>query len=701
MQMVGVLLEALDHHICDRLDSVEKRIAGLAGNIEKGWAVDLRARKQTEAFWEQRIERLLAQPKSALPSLAPPANTPRGSLKDGRFNNTKADGLATHLLDPDPFAVPVAKSRMSPRSISRRSVSSQGNDSEFTPSAGGDAQTTAEDDDELNPNLVMPIVLAQADQAYDLPREDPNVVIMRHVEHMHAKLEYLNQQNKSVDDKLTKVHRSSVKADAKIRGVVVVDPETGKEEKCKEEKFVAPKSEENHRKEMANALHMAKGLAARHAHADWHEDNIWLGITGSSPFLMLSMGSIVINGLLVGIEADQMLKYLLGHQRFVEGTLKEDVPEFDDSFFRMTYWVVLAWWFIELLCYFLAQRLTFFNPKSPVFGWNMFDVVCTLFTAIDLVADLAGVSVPKIVSQGYLRLLRMCRWVRVLRVVKIVRFLQGVRKLIIAVQGALLTLAWALLLLALFMYIYAIMMSTAIVQYYQELEVHSYNTTAGDPFLDLHGQTRTEAVEIFYGGIVVIMQTLFESITGGDWTVAALPLADVSWPVKTLWFSYVAFVIFGLLNVFTGIFCESASHAANCDREIVMQAEREDEEGCVNQIKLLFQNSDEIVDGNITESILKALLLQQNFKDQLSALGLHSTEAHGLFKLLDGDSSGSVSIDEFISGCLRLKGVAQAVDMVTMLSRTDQMSRKLYRIEKILLGDAAEKDDFEEKKADD
>lgn len=320
-----------------------------------------------------------------------------------------------------------------------------------------------------------------------------------------------------------------------------------------------------------------------------------------------------------------------------------------------------------------------------MFLWNLFDVVCVLFTVTDLVADLIGAAIPSVFSQGYLRLLRICRVVRVLRLVKLVRFLSGVRKLLIAVHGALTTLLWAVVLLVILMYVFTITMSTLMIQYYEELDPKKTTDHSG---IDLgNSRTHTERVQHLYGSVMSSMQTLFMSISGGDWTVLSEPITVISWPIKILWYLYVTFVIFGLLNVFTGIFVESATHAANADREILMQAEIEEENSYINQIRALFVASGHDVKSSVTEQELKALMMQPQFRSQLGALGLHTTEAHGLFQLLDGDNSGKVSIDEFLSGILRLKGTAKAVDMVTLLFETSKMQRKMTSIERILLGD--------------
>ena len=43
------------------------------------------------------------------------------------------------------------------------------------------------------------------------------------------------------------------------------------------------------------------------------------------------------------------------------------------------------------------------------------------------------------------------------------------------------------------------------------------------------------------------MQTLFQAITGGDWPVSSAVICEESWFITILWYSYIAFVVFGLL----------------------------------------------------------------------------------------------------------------------------------------------------------
>merc|ERR1719382_246796 len=58
-------------------------------------------------------------------------------------------------------------------------------------------------------------------------------------------------------------------------------------------------------------------------------------------------------------------------------------------------------------------------------------------------------------------------------------------------------------------------------------------------------------------------------------------------------------------------------------------------------------------------------------------LGLDPYEARGLFLLLDIDGSGEVDIEEFCCGCLRLKGGAKTVDLVTLMYETKRLAKQI------------------------
>merc|ERR1719359_2206297 len=87
----------------------------------------------------------------------------------------------------------------------------------------------------------------------------------------------------------------------------------------------------------------------------------------------------------------------------------------------------------------------------------------------------------------------------------------------------------------------------------------------------------------------------------------------------------------------------------------------------------LFQAVDADQSGSITWDELHSHLSDEAVKAYFSLVQIEISEAEGLFHLLDVDESGEVGIEEFIMGCMRLKGTAKSIDMATLLYEHKRM----------------------------
>jgi len=157
----------------------------------------------------------------------------------------------------------------------------------------------------------------------------------------------------------------------------------------------------------------------------------------------------------------------------------------------------------------------------------------------------------------------------------------------------------------------------------------------------------------------------------------------VNWIYGMVWTAYILFMIFGMLNVLTGIFVDAAIQASSNDRDNLIQTQIEEKKSLINMIRGVFEKSDSDNSGQVTQDEFNELLKDTEMVAYLEAMGLDATEARGLFRLLDDDGSGVVDIEEFINGFLRLKGGAKAVDMVMLLYENRKISKKLNRIYKM------------------
>merc|ERR1739841_36787 len=94
------------------------------------------------------------------------------------------------------------------------------------------------------------------------------------------------------------------------------------------------------------------------------------------------------------------------------------------------------------------------------------------------------------------------------------------------------------------------------------------------------------------------------------------------------------------------------------------------------QLKRVFKEADTDGSGTLSWREFEAHLKDERIVAYLSSLELDVSEAHGLFRLLDIDNTQDVGIEDFIMGCMRLKGNARSIDVCTLLYETRRQSKK-------------------------
>merc|ERR1711920_1189528 len=80
----------------------------------------------------------------------------------------------------------------------------------------------------------------------------------------------------------------------------------------------------------------------------------------------------------------------------------------------------------------------------------------------------------------------------------------------------------------------------------------------------------------------------------------------------------------------------------------------------------LFAVVDDDESGELTIAEVEKILMDPNSHAYLQSLGIDVTDAWTLLKLLDGDSTGTVDLEEFTQGCMSLRGGAKAIHLAML-----------------------------------
>merc|ERR1719235_3104707 len=96
---------------------------------------------------------------------------------------------------------------------------------------------------------------------------------------------------------------------------------------------------------------------------------------------------------------------------------------------------------------------------------------------------------------------------------------------------------------------------------------------------------------------------------------------------------YIAFSMFALLNVVTGLFVEKALASALDDRDAVIQEQLAREESYANEVRRCFHEADEDGSGTISWNEFNAHLGDPRVQAYFKTLDIDAPEIRGLFKL--------------------------------------------------------------------
>eukprot|EP00927_Polykrikos_kofoidii_P064750 TRINITY_DN6029_c0_g1_i1.p1 TRINITY_DN6029_c0_g1~~TRINITY_DN6029_c0_g1_i1.p1 ORF type:complete len:709 (+),score=96.97 TRINITY_DN6029_c0_g1_i1:82-2208(+) len=300
-----------------------------------------------------------------------------------------------------------------------------------------------------------------------------------------------------------------------------------------------------------------------------------------------------------------------------------------------------------------AGLVPFITWHSPDFSWNMFDCsVVTISLAQGLLEIFVASSAMKNIS--LIRMVRFMRVVRIVRIVRIMRCFRSLRILISSIFATLKALVWAMVLLSVIVYVFAIIFAAAVIHHLQDLPASVLESPPSDVVI----------LQNYLGNTPRAIFTLFKSITGGmDWEIVAESLRRVSAGYVFLFIFFIMFGMLAVLNVVTGVFCQGALESAQQDQEEVIESQLSALTEHKERLKKLFWDIDEGSSGTITLSAFENYMRDNRIQAYFRSLDLHINEVWSLFRLIDVDGTNELDIDEFVDGCLRIRGPAKSLEV--------------------------------------
>ncbi|CAE7247584.1 scn4ab [Symbiodinium natans] len=374
-----------------------------------------------------------------------------------------------------------------------------------------------------------------------------------------------------------------------------------------------------------------------------HRPGICARIVGSPLFDIIFACLILTNAVFIGVEVQYGLDNGEDHWVFQAG--------------RNIYTVLFSF---ELFVRLGAQRKDFFCGEDR--RWNCLDSVIVFASWWEVAVEIQLLLSPDGTDSTFagitgirtLRIIRITRLVKVARLARVLRFVMALRTLTQSILYTLKSLIWAMVLLLLIVYSFGILFTQVVNDAFESEEV---NLSEFEREMGLR----------YFGNLWRAMTALYMSIAGGvSWEQVLDPLQAISWVWVLMYIFYIAFSSLAVLNVVTGVFCQSAIESAQSDHDMVIQSILNNKEAHIEKIKMLFTEIDAAESGVITFQMFQERIMSQEVKTYFESIDLDVWDAWTFFKLLDMDAGGAVEIEEFLLGCLRLRGNAKAMDIAKL-----------------------------------
>lgn len=376
---------------------------------------------------------------------------------------------------------------------------------------------------------------------------------------------------------------------------------------------------------------------------DLSEDSKLGAIVTSRWFDMMCAVVIIVNSVFIGYQS----QYAMDNAHRPSKEQKNDFIDGVEVFF-------LVFYTLELILRLLVWRLNFFYNED--WRWNWFDTALVVLAGYDLIVSRFEDEGSGGANLTWMRVLRLLKMLKMLRVVRVMRIFRELRLMLHSVIYSLRSLMWTLLMLSLLLYIFGLCFLQG---------VTAFLASEGT---DLEPSIRDACLK-YYGSVSEVMLTLYMTITGGlDWDLAAEPLKHAGDVYYYLFMLYIAFLTFVVVNVLTGIFVENALVTAHQDKHSVQKEELRADETIMKDLVSLFKDMAEESDGKVWWQDFQTVINKDRRAiDFLSSLQVDPAEAAELFKTLSDNGRMKVSCMDFVQGCLKIKGVAESQDLMSLM----------------------------------
>jgi len=395
-----------------------------------------------------------------------------------------------------------------------------------------------------------------------------------------------------------------------------------------------------------------------------------LRVLRSRAYGVLSMVFIVLNALFVMWETESRARLA------AEG--KDSEP---NNMFGAAACVFCAIFVSDVILRLVAEQRRFFVSRERY--WNLFDVFVSLTATAEVAVycyermfDTSSLGNLRIFLRRFsmLRILRLLEVIRKTRSAQVMRFIRELRLMVFCLTGSLRTFFWAVVLILFFVLVFGV-----------------YFTDGAIDFCVANGVMEAESTQDlrkYFGTLSASTASLYMAMSGGaEWSYIMHSLDPLPSEYRILFLVFVTFAILALLNVVTAVFVGTAMQQAQADREMQVLLEMEQQGEFVSLMQQVFEELDTNGSGALSLEEFEKHIEDERVLAYLRTQHIDISQVRTLFTLLDVDRTGEVDMDEFVGGCLRIRGGATGMDLAVLKYQVEWILHGIQNLTRTLCPD--------------
>lgn len=181
------------------------------------------------------------------------------------------------------------------------------------------------------------------------------------------------------------------------------------------------------------------------------------------------------------------------------------------------------------------------------------------------------------------------------------------------------------------------------------------------------------------------MVSLYAAVTGGlDWVDMSDSLSEVGESYRLFFYVYVAFFLFVITNTLISLFVEMAVTNADKDHQGFIAEELRRYHEHVRKIKFAFHKIARKNEANLTKDDFEKMFADPEMLAFMGSLEIAPMDLVQFFNILSNNGKTAVDIEQFVVGCMKLKGAARSMDLVVLIDSQKRDSVRLSNIQKQL-----------------